>query len=230
MRLSSLTLSRAFALLSLVIIALITLAQITVQWWLLRRDLVDWERTVTADAVRAEAHAVLRPEDFAQWSRPDVQERFGRLFRLLSVQPEILRVKVYDASMRVVWSDEPRLLGTRFAENAHLAQALRGQTVAHLERAGKSENVYERDFAETVELYVPLRFTRDGTPGAGDVAGVVELYKSPAQALESEIFGYERGAFTDARTASPGSSRRRTGARSSSTRSARWTSSCRSSS
>jgi two-component system sensor histidine kinase HydH len=182
MGITSLSLSRTFALLSLLIIALITAVQVTVQWALLRDELVQWERTVSADAIRAEAYAALRPEDFARWRSPEVQARFEQVFRRVLFQLEIIRIKVYDPEMRVIWSDEARLLGTRFPENAHLAEALRGPTIAHLERADKAENIYERHFAETVELYVPLSFSGTGA-GGGPVAGVVEVYKSPARAL-----------------------------------------------
>ena len=144
---------------------------------------MQWERTVSADAIRAEARAALRPEDFTEWQSPEAQARFEQVFRRALVQQEIIRIKVYDPDMRVVWSDERRLLGTRFQENAHLAEAIRGQTVAHLERANKAENVYERHFAETVELYVPLSFSGDGAARSGPVVGVVEVYKSPARAL-----------------------------------------------
>lgn len=182
MRLAALSLSRTFALLSLVTIALITAGQVTIQWALLKEDLLALERTATADTIRAEVYPRIRAEDFERWTEPGVRERFDEVFRRILSQREILRVKVYDSAMRVVWSDEPRLLGTRFPENAHLAEALRGQIVAHLERALKAENLYERQFGQSVELYMPLVF-QAGAPGKTRVTGVVEVYKSPAQAL-----------------------------------------------
>lgn len=171
------SLSRKFALLSLLIIALITALQVTVQRMLLREDLLEWERTTSATTIRSDANALLRSEDFARWQSREAQERFDLFFRRTLSNPEILRVKVYDAEMRVVWSDEPRLVGTRFPDNPRLALALKGQTVAHLEHAGESENVYEKGFDEIVELYIPLSFATGGTPGTASIAGVVEVYK-----------------------------------------------------
>lgn len=179
----TLSLSRTFAVLSVVTIGLITGIQVTVQWALLRNDLLEWERTVSADAIRTEAHGRLRPEDFIRWQSPEAQARFEDVFRHALLQLEILRVKVYDSQMRIIWSDEPRLVGSRFTENKNLAQALRGETIAHLERAAKAENLYERQFKESVELYVPISFARGSTPGTAAVAGVVEVYKNPSRAL-----------------------------------------------
>src|SRR6266508_4149622 len=148
MRFGSLSLSRTFALFSLVIIGLVTALQVLVQWTLLREDLLEWERRVSADTIRSEAYAVLRAEDFANWRSPESQERFERVFRRALWQLEILRIKVYDRDMRVIWSDEARLLGVRFSGNSHLTEALGGRTVAHLERAQRAENRYERQFTE----------------------------------------------------------------------------------
>lgn len=174
------SLARTYALLSLLVIALISAVQVTVQWSILREDLLEWERSGAGEAIRADAYAILQPEDFALWREPASHQRFDAFFRRALFNPEILRVKIYDADMRVVWSDEPRLLGVRFPDNAPLREALTGRTVAHLERAEKAENVFERGFARTVELYVPLSFPGPA-PGTARIAGVVEVYKDPAR-------------------------------------------------
>ena len=174
------SLIRTFAVLSLIVIALITAAQIRVQWTLFHDDLVEWERTSTAETIRVDAAAALRAEDFSGWQTPEAQARFAHFFRLTLSHVEILRVKVYGPAMEVIWSDEPRLLGGRFPDNNHLRRALRGETVARLERAEKPENLYERGFATLVELYVPMTFPGP-TPGTEQMVGVVEIYKDPSR-------------------------------------------------
>ncbi|MBI2218878.1 MAG: hypothetical protein HYU51_16455 [Candidatus Rokubacteria bacterium] len=171
------TLSRMFALLSLLIIGAITASQVFVESVLLRNAVVEWERTTAGDAIRAAASAILRPEDFVDWERPETEARFAHFFERALHNREIVRVKLYGLDMRVVWSDEPRLRGHRFPENTRLRQALDGAVVGNLDHGSKAENVYERAFAPTVELYVPLMLG----PVPGRVTGVVEIYKDPAR-------------------------------------------------
>jgi two-component system, NtrC family, sensor histidine kinase HydH len=175
------SLLRTFALLSFLLVALITVAQVGVQWRLLREDLLEWERTSTAEAIRVQVASVLAADDFARWDTPAAKARFSEFLRLALSNPEILRIKMYDPEMRIVWSDEPRLLGERFESNAHLARALAGETVALLEEMDKAENEYERDFVSVVELYVPIVLHRGRTPGTAAVDGVVEIYKDPSR-------------------------------------------------
>jgi signal transduction histidine kinase len=96
--------------------------------------------------------------------------------------PTISRVKLYDADMRVVWSDELRLIGQRFEDNPHLIRALLGQAVVNLQSGQrKEENRYEgNEFAHLVEVYVPVVF-----PDSARVVGVVETYKVPTQVFAS---------------------------------------------
>ena len=175
-------LSRQFALLSLGVIGLITLALSMVIVYSLRRDLLEREWGITADFIRTEALQGLTPADFLAPTTPAALVHFEQFYQQTVTMPEIVRVKIYDASMAVVWSDEARLRGQLFPDNPHLVRALGGQTTINLDSdAEKGENVYERnEFARLVEVYVPIVF-----PGTSRVVGVVETYKMPRQVFAS---------------------------------------------
>jgi signal transduction histidine kinase len=113
--------------------------------------------------------------------------------------PDIVRVKIYDDTMAVVWSDESRLIGQRFPDNPQLVGALAGRTMVNLEMGKKKgENVYERDnLPELVEVYVPIVF-----PGASRVIGVIETYKE----LDQVFMNIRRAQLTVATTALAGAS------------------------
>jgi signal transduction histidine kinase len=167
---------RRFAVLSLIVIGLITLALSMIISHYLRKDLLEREWGVTADYVRTEILYHLTPSDFEAPRSKTAQEHFERFYEQTVMMPEIIRVKIYDAAGAVVWSDEPRLIGQRFPDNPHLVSALTGRTMVNLDPGeGKGENIYEpTESARLVEVYVPVVF-----PGTGRVAGVVETYKMP---------------------------------------------------
>ncbi len=179
---SGAALTRQFAILSFIVIGLITAALSFVISFSLRKDLLNREWGTTADFIRTEAFQALTPRDFAAPSTKAAQEHFERFYQRTVMMPEIVRVKIYDATMAVVWSDEPRLIGHRFPDNPHLVSALGGRTMVNLETGErKGENIYEpNEFALLVEVYVPIVF-----PRTGGVAGVVETYKTPKQVFAS---------------------------------------------
>src|SRR5258708_31306927 len=75
---------------------------------------------------------------------------------------------------------------------------------------------------------VLARLVHDETPGRRDEALVALNCAAIAEGLlESELFGHERGAFTDARSGKRGLSSSPPAAPSSSTRSASWGRCCR---
>lgn len=82
------------------------------------------------------------------------------------------RVKVYDVSGAILWSDEARLIGQRFPDNFLLDRALAGEVVSKFEKPERSEHVYERgEGAYVTEIYVPI------LDASGGVQGVVEMYR-----------------------------------------------------
>ncbi len=193
--LHSAALTRQFAVLSLVVIGLITVAFCIVISRSLQQDLLNREWSTTADFIRTEATQILTVRDFAVPESPAAGERFLTFYQRTVVMPEIIRVKIYDAAMRVVWSDEPRLVGQVFPDNPELSTALTGRTAVSLEHFKKGENIYEPDEGNLVEVYVPIVFEQ-----GGPVVGVVEAYKSPLRVFAN----IRRGKMTVMTTAAAG--------------------------
>ncbi len=164
-----------FAILSLIVVGLITAALSFGISYYLRKDLLDREWKVTADFIRTQAAYHLAPSDFDDSSSLTAQEHFRIFYQQTVMMPEIRRVKIYDPTTAVIWSDEVRLVGQRFPDNPHLVDALTGRTVVNIGEGEKREHMYERDaFPYLVEVYVPIVF-----PGTSRLAGVVETYKVP---------------------------------------------------
>ena len=76
--------------------------------------------------------------------------------RILSER--VLRVKIWTADGRVVYSDEPRLIGRQFPRKADHVEVLASGGIRS-EQASTSgpENVYERGLGELLEVYLPIR-------------------------------------------------------------------------
>jgi two-component system, NtrC family, sensor histidine kinase HydH len=170
------TLLRQFALLSLAVIALSALGLSLVISHALKTDLLEREWTSTADFVRTEIQQTLGPADFATPHGDQARARFQHFYQQTVMMPEIVRIKIYDADMRVIWSDEQRLIGQRFPDNPQLVAAIAGATTVNLKHTTGGENVYERPRPELVEVYVPVVFRDDH-----GVVGVVETYKEPVR-------------------------------------------------
>lgn len=67
---------------------------------------------------------------------------------------ELVRVKIWDSSGRIVYSDEPRLIGAEFPFGEEEQEALRsGDTNAELSDLSKPENRFERSMGVLLEVY-----------------------------------------------------------------------------
>jgi two-component system NarL family sensor kinase len=76
----------------------------------------------------------------------------------------VVRVKLWDADGRVVYSDEPRLIGARFPLDESKREVLRtGSTRAELSDLSGPENRFEQGQGDLYEVYLPIR-APDGTP------------------------------------------------------------------
>ena len=100
--------------------------------------------------------------------------------RLLSAK-DIVRVKVWNKEMVVVWSDNQRLIGQKFPNNNQLKEAFDGKTISELVMTNKPEQKYEQSYKRLLELYIPIRFEPDG-----EIESVFEIYQN-LDILHNEI-------------------------------------------
>ena len=69
----------------------------------------------------------------------------------------VVRVKLWTLDGRIVYSDEPRLVGRRFAlEPSELAAVRRGIVESDVSDLDRPENRYERRFGKLLEVYLPI--------------------------------------------------------------------------
>ena len=141
----------------------------------LEHHVIAQEERHTAQVVRAQAAMHLTPPDFGPLDSPEEGSSFEAFLQVL---PGVFRVKVFDRSGTIVWSNESKLIGQRFPDNRNLAKALRGEVAMVLEAPKRQEHVYERARGHVAEAYVPI--TLSGRP---EVLGVIETYTDASEVI-----------------------------------------------
>lgn len=108
---------------------------------------------------------------------PDAVDRLGDLVRRAVLDDSLVRVKIWTVDGRIVFSDEPRLIGTRYVLGTDEVEAVEtGRIDAETSDLTKPENRFERPFGKLIEVYLPVR-TPSGQPllfEAYHLADVVE--------------------------------------------------------
>lgn len=96
--------------------------------------------------------------------QPAAISRLNRIMHQRVLTPEIARVKIWNAEGKILYSDEPRLIGRRFPLGPDELQALRADSVAtEATDLSKPENAYEAGQGNLTSVYLGLR-AQDGTP------------------------------------------------------------------
>ncbi|MGI8676316.1 MAG: sensor histidine kinase [Nocardioidaceae bacterium] len=91
-------------------------------------------------------------------------DRFDRLVRGRVLGAGVLRIKLWDSTGRIVYSDATQLIGERFELDADELMVLEsGGGDAELSDLDKPENEYERSFGRLLEVYTQVR-PRRGEP------------------------------------------------------------------
>lgn len=136
----------------------------------IKQAYVSEQKRNVADIVRRQAKQHLALTDF-RGHNPSVLPRFIAYQNEIITQ-EIVRIKIYDTAGVVLYSDQAELIGQNlFAEEpGELKEILRGTVVADISKPNKKENVYEKQYAQLLEIYTPISFDNSG------VVGIIEIY------------------------------------------------------
>ena len=96
--------------------------------------------------------------------RPGARARLDRALAGV-LGDRVVRVKLWTRAGRIVYSDEPRLIGSRFAlDRDELSALMHDRALAEVSDLSKPENRFERALGdELLEVYYPVR-TPAGTP------------------------------------------------------------------
>lgn len=130
-------------------------------------------REVARDTVGRRMLAELRPGDLASPLSPDRMARIDAFVRDVVVSDRTARVKIWALDGRVVYANDPSIIGQVFPPDQELGDAIQGQTVSELNSAAaKAENIAEMGLGALLEVYTPIVF-----PDTARVAGVFEIYQ-----------------------------------------------------
>jgi two-component system, NarL family, sensor kinase len=88
---------------------------------------------------------------------PNATPRLQRVVHRSVLREPVVRVKLWTLDGRIVYSDEPRLVGRRFELGPAEKAAVRKRVVdAEVSDVSRPENVYERRFGKLLEVYLPI--------------------------------------------------------------------------
>ncbi len=175
MKAPSLSWLQGFLLASAVLISAVVIISGLAVGWFFEHHVLTHEEEHAVNVAQTQALQHLAPADFdlPRWSgKRKVFEAFSREL------PGVFRIKVYDRTGRIVWSDEPRLMGRAFPDDPYLASALKGRVATVLGPPTGLEHVYEKTKGHVAEVYVPITFSQ--VPG---VVGVIETYRDVTQVV-----------------------------------------------
>lgn len=131
------------------------------------------ERLATAEAVRdarelaqADARGVVQPAltQGVVDGRPAALLEFDRVVRTRLLRGAVVRIKLWDSSGRIIYSDDERYIGRRFDLRGPAAEVLReGGTQAELRHLSDPEHRFDIAEDQLLEVYERLR-APDGSP------------------------------------------------------------------
>jgi signal transduction histidine kinase len=89
---------------------------------------------------------------------PAALRRLDRIVRARVLRDDVVRVKLWTPDGRIVYSDEPRLIGARYPVEPEDREAFEeGRVEAEVSDLSRPENRFERAQRKLLEVYLPIR-------------------------------------------------------------------------
>jgi PAS domain S-box-containing protein len=169
-----LSLLQKFLILGVVSALAITVVLCEVAGGFLRHYLVAHDAAMVGEHAFLLVRQSIAETAFTQASTPDLS-LFERRIGPFARDERIVRVILYGATARVLWSDDASLVGRDFGHHAAVGAALRGTSTARIVRPDQEDHQQAlAALGRLEEIYLPVRYRHDGP-----VVGVLELYRSP---------------------------------------------------
>ena len=154
------------------VVALLVIVAVAVAALVAARRLAEAESVAdAADRADRISDALLEPAltDALVDGDPEARAEMDAVVRDHVLSDSIVRVKIWDETGLVVWSDESRLIGERFELGEEDLEALLGSGVeSEVTDLTEPENVYERGEGRLLEAYRSVR-TTSGQPLLAEV-------------------------------------------------------------
>jgi signal transduction histidine kinase len=126
---------------------------------------------------------------------PEVVAELDLALRSRMLDGQIERIKLWDEEGLVLWSDDPRLVGERFALSPAALELLEhGGSLAEVSDLDREENVLELSSGRLVEVYVGLE-DADDRPLLFEVYFTTETFAEDERRLVSSVVPITVGAL-----------------------------------
>jgi signal transduction histidine kinase len=164
-----------FTLVSLIIVATVMIATGIAAPEFYRRAMTGRETDVMQDMINIIAHeeeaeTELSASDLINYTERTARTHLEESFRPLTRLPGFFRIKVFGPDRKIVWSDDPELIGTAQTHNPQaVARAILENVPSAFNPALAGPGVNN-----LIEFYIPFRLAAE----SGPVTGVVSLYRS----------------------------------------------------
>ncbi|MDQ3866020.1 MAG: EAL domain-containing protein [Actinomycetota bacterium] len=134
---------------------------------------------------RAGIQPQLKPSDLENGLTPARMRRLTDALHAHQIRGQVVRIKIWNRALEVVYSDERRLVGKRFPLSKDaLRDAYNGEIRSQVSDLTRADHAGERKYGQLLEVYVPLQFQDEGIP-----AGVFDVYlpyKPIAEAIDAD--------------------------------------------